>query len=545
MPMQINHKNYFERTKKMKKAKRLIVLFLGLCLLFSLGACNAGTSGTSASPATASAGAATSTAPDSAAPPSEAPAAAALRIGLDGEPKSLNFIDSGGNQGAGFYNYACYDRLWMYTSDGELHYLLGTNYEYSADNTTLTIKIRDDAKFSNGDPVTAADVLFTLVYSDAANPMRTSAIDLPNSKAADDTTLVLALKMRTASMIEDLAILGIGSAKWTENGKNDDHINVNVVSSGPYYLPNGWTTGSKMELEKNPNYYGKDSLKYDKFTVNFVPEENTRYLQFTTGDFDLVYLQDSKNIDTVRSDANFTLLQAPFQCNVGFVMDTENQPTFQNLDLRLAICYAVDVQTIVKEICGSAYKPATSLLPSTSWAYKNTEYGYNPELAKDYYAKSGVKDFTFNMLYMDTPLNNSVAEAMQAYLAEIGITMTLQAVDAPSFFKAMMSPEGLPCTITQYMGSNDPGGLMNPWLSSSPGKMNHPSPDIQALLDKAALSAASKEERIVMFADLQDQIKAYGKILPFFEMTANYAEIKGVDASKTIQADGFLVPYFF
>lgn len=526
----------------MKKANRFLALLLGLCMLVSLAACNSGTTGSSAAPATATTSA--SAAPDSAAPASAAPAAATLRLGTDGELKGLSFIDAGGSAGASLYQFGCYCHLWFYTTDGEFHYSLGTSYEFSADNTTLTIKLRDDAKFADGSKITAADVLFSLVFSDAANPMRTSAIDLPNSKATDDTTLVLALKMRTASMIEDLAVLAIGSATWTENGKNEDHVNVNIMASGPYYLPNGWMTGSKMVLEKNPNYWDKDSLKYDKIEMNFVPDENTRYLQFTTGDFDLCYLQDSKNIDTVRADSNFTLVQALSQTNVGFVMDTENSPTFKNQDLRLAICYAIDVQTIVKELCGSAYKTATALLPSSNWAYKNEEYGYNPDLAKEYYAKSGVKDFSFKMEFMDTPLNKSVAEAMQGYLADVGITMELQPVDAPTFFKDMAAGN-FDCTISQWMGTSDPGGCLNPWLSTSMASMNHVSAEIGALLDKAALSNESQDVRKPMFADLQDQIKAYGKVLPLFELTTNYAEAKGVDVSKTIEGDGYLVPYYF
>ena len=506
--------------------KRLFALFITLIILLSLCACGGGSK-----PSVSDNGGG-----------SDAPEIKVLRVGMDGEP-SKYFENTGGGYGPGFYAWGCYTTLWMYTTDGQLHYLLGTSYEYNNDNTELTIHIRSGAKFANGDPITADDVLYSLEAEHNDRGDRTASVDFDKTRATDDTTLLLALKTRIPTQIEDLALLNIGSRKWTENGTNEDHMHVNVLESGAYYLPNGWTTGAKMIMEKNPYYWDKDSLVYDRIEVSFIPEENTRYLEFTTGGFDLCMLGDSKNIDSIKADSKYTLYHAPFQCNVGLMLDTSVHPTFANQDLRLAIMYAVDVKTIVDTICGSAYVKATSMLPSTSWAYKNTEYVYDPDLARQYYEKSGVKDFSWTLTINNQDPNKDIAEAIQAYLAEIGITMYIDVVDMPTFF-SLMGGGAMDSTITQYSGSYDPGGVLNSWLSTSNNNMNKPSPEIQELLDQACTSLADQAARTQMFYQLQDEVKDYGKVLPLFEKTTNFAEANGVDCSSSVQADGYLVPMF-
>ena len=466
-----------------------------------------------------------------------------LRVGLEGEPAAKFFGDAGGGVGSMFYDWGCYTTLWMFTTDGEFHYLLGQSYEYSADNTELTIHIRSDAKFANGDPITADDVLFTLETESKGRGDRTSSIDFSKSRTLDDTTLVLALHARIPTQIEDFALLAIGSRAWTEDGTNEDHMFVNVLESGPYYMPDGWTTGTRMILEKNPHYWDRDRLVYDRIEVSFIPEENTRYLEFTTGGLDLCYLADSNNIDAVKSNSSYTLYHAPFQCNVGLMLDTNNFDTFANQDLRLAIMYAIDVRTIVDTICGSAYLLATSMLPSTSWAYKNTEYGYNPDLARQYYAASGISDFEWTLTVNNQEPNKAVAEAIQAYLAEIGITMHIDVVDMPTFF-ARMGSGACDSTITQYSGSFDPGGVLNSWQSSARSSMNRTPAGVQEVLDLASTSLDDQATRTQLFHQLQDLVKDCGKCLPLFEKTANFAQANGVDCSRSVQADGYLCPLY-
>lgn len=503
--------------------KRIIALLMALVILLALCACG----GNSKSSDSGGGGAELKV----------------LRVGVEGEPSQKFFGDAGGGIGSMFYAWGCYTTLWMFTTDGEFHYLLGTSYEYNADNTELTIHIRDDAKFANGDKITADDVLFTLETEHNGRGDRTSSIDFSKSRAVDDTTLILGLVARIPTQIEDFALLAIGSRKWTENCTNEDHTYINVLESGPYYMPEGWTTGTKMIMEKNPYYWDKDRLVYDRIEVSYIPEENTRYLEFTTGGLDLCYLADSKNIDAVKTDSKYSLYHAPFQCNVGLMLDTNNFPVFENQDLRLAIMYAVDVRTIVDTICGSAYVLATSMLPSTSWAYKNTEYGYNPELAKQYYEASGISNFEWTLTVNNQEPNKAVAEAIQAYLAEIGITMNIDVVDMPTFF-ARMGSGACDSTITQYSGSYDPGGVLNSWQSSARSSMNRTPPGIQELLDRACTSLDDQAARTQMFYELQDLVKDCGKCLPLFEKTANYAEATSVDCSRSVQADGYLCPLY-
>lgn len=253
----------------------------------------------------------------------------------------------------------------------------------------------------------------------------------------------------------------------------------------------------------------------------------------------MCYLTDSANIDEVQGSADYTLAQYPYQSITALIFDTNYTDSFPNDEIRLAICYAVDVEAIVESLCGSAYIPATSMLPSSSWAYKDVRYTYDPELAKQYYEASGLENFEFTVHLQDVTMDKNVVEAMQAYLADIGITMNIDAMDTPTFFQHLMLGD-MDCLLSQYSGTVDPGSVLNQWISNSPTVTAHTPEKIQALLDEAVNSSADREERAQMFYDLQDQVAAIGKIVPLYEKTINFAQANGVDISSGIRADGYL-----
>ena len=345
-------------------------------------------------------------------------------------------------------------------------------YSYDEDAKELTVNIRKDAKFSNGDPVTADDVIFSFQQNCAISGNRTPSVDFDNAYAPDENTVVLPVEPYNDTVIDGLCALGVCSRSWTEDFTNEDHIYVDILESGPYCLQDGWKSGDVMVFEKNPYYWDVDGLVYDRIEVSCIAEENTRYLSFTTDELDVCYLTDSGNVDTIAADSNYQLVQYPYQSITCLMFDTEYTDMFPNEEIRLAICYAVDVETIVETLCGSAYVPATSMLSSSNWAYKDETYGYDPELAKKYYEESGLKDFTFTLQLQDATMDSNIAEAIQGYLAEIGITMNIETYDTPTFFQHLMNQE-LFCMFSQYSGITDPGTLLNQWISTSPSVAAH------------------------------------------------------------------------
>lgn len=524
----------------MKRAKRMLSLLLTGLMLVSMTAC-----GEAASSAAVSSAATESTAAEAA--PAANSGSNTLRVGLDGEPQSLAATEAIGTNGAMFVGYCLYDSCWRVNTNGERTMLLADSYTVADDNSTITIHIRDNANFSNGDPVTAEDVLFSMKVSDEQMGDQTAAFDLDASHAEDDKTLVIAVKSPSPAMIDQIGSIFIMSKSWTEDFTNEAHIYTEILGCGPYMLEQDWSTGNTMYLTKNPNYHSADTLKYEKVECHFVGEETTRYLSFQNNEYDICYLTDSSNIEAVKADTTRALYSAPVQFVAGLIWNTYSEDSpYKNNNLRLAMCHAVDVPALVESICGSAYVPATSFLPSASWAYKNTAYEYDVDLAKEYFKKyqeeTGEDTFEFTITVSDSDINNGLAEAIQYAYSEIGIKMNIESVDMATYFGRLMD-DSCYCTITQYSGSGDPGSILNSWLSTSIYDLQKTDDTIMTKLDHAANSMGSQEERTTELYEVQDLMKDYGKILPLYETTINYALISSdVDISDSVMADGYLFP---
>ena len=531
----------------MKMSKKLVSLLLAAAMLLGLAACGDGSGSTAA--ATGSAGTPeVSAAPEGGgAPDAQEASSGTLRVGLDGEPQSLAATETMGTNGAMFVGYCLYDTCWRVNTNGERTMLLADEYTLADDNSTITIHIRDNANFSNGDPVTAEDVLFSMGVSDSTMGDQTAAFDLDASHADGDKTLVVAVKTPTPAMIDQIGSIPVMSKSWTEDFTNEAHIYTDILGCGPYMLAQDWSTGSPMYLKKNPNYHSADTLKYENIECYFVGEETTRYLSFQNNEYDICYLTDSANIEAVKADTARGLYSAPVEFVAGLIWNTYSEDSpYKNNDLRLAMCHAVDVPTLVESICGSAYIPATSFMPSASWAYKNTAYEYDPELAKEYFEKykkeTGEDGFEFTVTINDSDINNGLAEAIQYAYSEIGIKMNIESVDMATYFGFLMD-DSCYCTITQYSGSGDPGSVLNSWLSTSMYELQKTNDEIMPKLDAAANSMGSQEERTKQLHEVQDLMKEYAPILPLYETTINYALVSpDVDISASVMADGYLFP---
>jgi ABC-type transport system substrate-binding protein len=524
-----------------KKLKKITAVSLALVMILSLGACGSSSSSDgSSSSGSSSGGSSSDTSSSSSADTS------LLKIGVDGAPDTLSPFDATANAAGLAYRSAIFDTLWMINSDNEFCYREATGYSFNDDGTELTITLREDAKFSDGTSVTAEDVITSFKYSDANFGDHTGMIDIDSMTAVDEYTVTMSCE-RTATMIEGFAQIPIISKEYTEDCTNDDHFYTHPMGSGPYMLDGDWSSGENMTLVRNPYYYATDEIPYDSIEFFFIAEETTRFMSLEAGELDMCYLSSSSNIDAAKEE--FEVYTIPVQLVMALMFETLADGTpFDNENIRLAICHAVDVEAIVTSQCGSAYSVATSVVPSASWAYKNTAYTYDTDLAKEYlekyYAETGATSLEFTCSIMEDNLKKAVCESIQGYLSQVGITMNIETLDAGSYFPELIGGT-MTSTIAQYQGASDPGGVFNSWLSSSALAMNHSEESIQTLLDEACNSTASQEERTEMFYEVQDMMYETGRCLPICEGTYNYAVAnESLDLSKTFDSEGWLTVWY-
>lgn len=528
--------------------KKLIAILLCLAMMLALVACgNSNTSSGDSSQGAVSGSADTSVSTGG----DEASGEKVLRMGLGYEPTSLNPLFSTAGAGAVICN-AIYGTMWTLTCDGDVNFEVAESYQYNDDQTELTIKIRDDANWSDGTPITSEDIMWTLqYYATGAMAFYVMDIDWEASHAISDKELVLVTTRASATFTEGLALCQI-LCKATYDEGGEDALGLNPNCSGAYMVEK-FSTGEDVILVKNPGYYNADNLIYDKLQISCVADENTLFLNFQTGAYDIVTLSDNKNIVSTASGevAGYHDQIGNIQCITFISMNTYDFEKLQDLNVRKAIAHAIDWETVITSICGEGTVIGTSpLFPSANWAYKDMGiYAYDPELAAQALADAGYApgEFSVTMTIEDAEFNAQIAEAMQGYLSEVGIDLQIVTGDGATVREANRA-NTLEMVISKSMGASDPAGVVNARMSNATpnatkfGASAEGERYIQELFDAACTSTASQEERTQMFHEIQQLIWDNYFTFPLYESAVHFGAADNIgDFSCAVDASsGYL-----
>ena len=187
-----------------------------------------------------------------------------LMLAVKGEPEQgFDPIKSWGEYGNPLFQSTLLKRNEKLDLEGDL----ATQWELSKDRKTWTITIRDDAKFADGQPLTAEDVAFTYETARGA----ASTVDLTNlasAKATNTNTIEITLNQPQVTFTHILSTLGIVPKHAYKEGYADTPI-----GSGPFKFVS-WTKGQQMIVEPNPHYYG-NRPQFDRITFLFTQDDAT------------------------------------------------------------------------------------------------------------------------------------------------------------------------------------------------------------------------------------------------------------------------------
>ncbi len=332
--------------------------------------------------------------------------------------------------------------LTVTTTDLKIGYDLATDMEASEDGLTWTVKIRDDASFTDGEKLTAADVVFTY------NTLRdTSSVNdftmLDRAEAVDDTTVRFYLKRPYSIWPYTMAIVGI----LPEHAYGPDY-GEHPVGSGRYILKQ-WDRGQQVIFEANPDYYG-EAPKMRKVTVLFM-EEDAAFAAVMAGQADIAYTAASYSDQTVPG---YELLAFDTVDNRGFNLPAipagsvseqgvplGNDFTSEVL-VRRAINIGIDRDEMIEHVLNGYGSPAYSVCDKMPWYEPDAQVKYDPAGAAALLDEAGwttgadgirTKDGLRAELTFLYPASDSVRQALAAdsadQLRKLGIDTKTEGVD--------------------------------------------------------------------------------------------------------------------
>lgn len=369
--------------------------------------------------------------------------------------------------------------LLKFDEDFNIENDLVTDYEVSDDGLTYTMQIRDDVQFSDGEDLTADDVVFTFETAKDSG----SIIDLSNMEkveAAADDEVVFTLKEPDSTFLTTLVTTGI-----VPEHAYDDNYNENPIGSGPYELVQ-WDKNQQLIVEANPNYYGEVS-EFQKLTFLFL-EEDAAFAAAKANEVDVVAITPSfakeevpgmelVTMDTVDNRGIvFPYVEAGEETEDGAPVG--NDVTADEA-IRKAIDIGVDREALVDGIVDGFGTPASSVADHLPWWNDETAVEDNQvEEAKKLLDDAGWKEnadgirekdglkAAFNLLY---PSGDEVRQSLSLAVADqvkaLGIDVTTEGMSWNDLEQEMFSNP-----VMMGWGSHDPLEMYNIYSSSTKGE---------------------------------------------------------------------------
>ena len=426
---------------------------------------------------------------------------------------------------------ACYENLFKFNSnDGEAEPSLAESYEFSEDGMTLTVKLRE-ATFASGNPVTSADVMFSINRCKNLQDNPSFICDtIESMEAPDDLTVVFHLTQPDSAILSKLtysSLAVLDSEVVKEHGGTDaedavtadtasDYLNTTSAGSGMYVMTS-YIPDSEIVLEANPNYW-RQATNVDKYIIKIQPDSNTQMMGLSPGDTDVSMNMTDDSMAELQSAENVELINAPTK-TVGFVMmnmDESIGGPVANPDVQQAIRLALDyagIQTIVGEGCVTPY----SVIQDGFMGSKGVrDTGYQDvEAAKQLLAAAGYADgldvdLTVCDLDMEGVALTDLAQKVKEDLAQIGINVNIVSQAWAAGYGDAYREGTIPLTV-MYWGTdyNDPNvqleflpgetvGLRAAWTA----EMN---PELNAKYAEA-MNATDNDARIAVLEEIQDMM---------------------------------------
>lgn len=394
---------------------------------------------------------------------------------------------------------------------------LATEYHSSDDGKEWTFKLRTDAKFTDGEPVTAEDVVFTFEQAKEGD----STLDMSNVEkveAVSPEEVKITLKRPERTFINAVATLGI-VPKHAYDSSYGEH----PIGSGPYKLSE-WKKGEQIILEANPDYYG-DKPDIEQVTLVFM-DEDSAYAAAQTGDVDVAVVtpfNTSKDIDGMHLEVLET------QDNRGMTMPlspekgektAEGYPIGNNVTsdkaIREALIYGLDREEMAENTVEGFARPAYSENDGTLWNNTEIKIETDRPKARKILSDAGWKEGNdgileregqkaeFDMYYVaGDSIREAICNDVSSQAKDLGIKINIKGsnwdeIQTTMFSNAVLMGWGSSNPYTSYLLFHSSNSLNNDFYNPE-GFENK---TVDGYLD-AALVAATQEDMYENFKKAQ------------------------------------------
>lgn len=306
------------------------------------------------------------------------------------------------------------------------------------DDKNIVFELRQGVKFHNGEDFNADAVVFSfkrLLDPDEKSPQRFNYTSIDHFEKVDTYTVKMVMKEVDPVIIVKLS--GYGAAivppKFVQE-KGDDYVSSTLLpGTGPYKITE-YKKDNSLTLEAFDGYWG-GKPKIQKVTYRIIPNDATRLAEFLSGGVDVLTLTPAQ-VDSVKGQAGRQVIPVGVPTVSGIRLDASKKPT-DNLQVRAAIAYAIDTQTIIDTILSGTGTSMAVWQSPYSFGFDPSlkPYEYNADKARQLLKDSGVSDPTlvYSVIGDDTQ-GKEIANVVKSMLEKVGFKVDIKQKERATYF---------------------------------------------------------------------------------------------------------------
>lgn len=476
---------------------------------------SSGEAGSSAETSTADTGKQAAEAAETGLNPSTPPEGVALKddivIGMKSKHTTIDPMEASNTQ----HNY-----MWRMVHDTPIHFnnetkelepQLATEWSTDDGGKTYIFKLREGVKFHNGETLKASDVVFTFNRMQGTTACNGLYAKVESVEAVDDLTVKMVLvdpnldwpymmTLPTASILSEKAV-----TEDPEKGPG--------VGTGPWQI-DSYEFGNYTKLTAfADSWRGAPNAK--TFTFRYIPEDSARLIALQNGEVDICAEPATIELGTVEDDPNLDLISYDGGSLTYFAFNTKKSPA-DNEDLRKAVAYGIDIDSIIAVAAEGRGKKATSFWGWDEYGYYDCGgYEYSQDKAKEYLAKAYPNGGATLDISISGAERKTIAEMIQSQLKDVGITVNITELDSAGISTSTTNGEHQSCIYG--MGFNifgdDARRILQP--GSAVNKAHYESQEVVDLLDKA-VAETDETKRKEYYKEIQENVYEHVPYIPLY-----------------------------
>ncbi len=414
---------------------------------------------------------------------------------------------------------------------------IARDWTLSENGTRYTFELRDDVRFHSGKALTAKDVKYSWERACAPSTdsmtaatylgdivgaddvLQGKATELSGVTVIDDYTLQVDIEAPRAYFLEKLTYptafvvdsetVALGADWWREpNG------------TGPFTLSQ-WQAGSLVELQANSDYYGPKPLVD---TVQFLLLAGVPMSLYEQGAIDVVSVS-SGYMDQVTDPANplHLELQSTPELSLYYIGFDVTKPPFDDKNVRLAFCHAVDRERIVSVLFNGSVGLAGGIVPAGMPGYDPNldPYGYDPELARELLAKSSygsadaLPPITVTVSGYANDVPSYIAAALYGWQENLGVVASVRQLEPDIFLYSLDAEHDQAFSMGWIADYPSPQNFLGTLFGEgeSYNTSGYANPELESLLQQAA-AEVNDERRLELYRQAERVVLADAPCLP-------------------------------